>query len=372
MGCNPTGSQRELAAHARAAEFFHDSQLCFASLKWPEREPSRFAARGNGRAWKISQSRSSSNGLRTETVRAPAKLSRSLYFARLALPRHFSDNDFMNTIPDWKIPKWPWLLANALLILAAFAAIIKAAHPISRAEIFIALGCVALGALLGCLPFFLDYRATGKLIEVHAVGTVAEQLRDLKKYSEQIAAATDQWARVQETTKGHAEKTAAAAREIAERMTEEIREFNEFQVKLNDTEKGALRLEVEKLRRTEGEWLQVVARILDHIFALHNAAARSGNPDLAEQISSFQNACRDATRRVGLTPFTAAPDEKFDAQKHRAHGVENPPATALVAETLAHGLTFQGRLLRPALVRLREADASVAATTPDPLAPEAE
>ena len=117
-----------------------------------------------------------------------------------------------------------------------------------------------------------------------------------------------------------------------------------------------MRLEVEKLRRAEGEWLQVVARILDHIFALHNAASRSGSTDLAEQIGSFQNACRDAARRVGLMPYSAAPAEKFDAQKHRAHGVENPPADAVIAETLAPGMSFQGRLIRPALVRLQEAN----------------
>lgn len=263
----------------------------------------------------------------------------------------------MNEAPEWKIPKWPFLLANAVLVITAAALIYKAAHPISQAEIYISTGCVALGALLGCLPFILDYRATGKLIEVNAVGAVAGQLQDLKKYSAQIADATGQWALVQEATKGNTEKTVVAAREIAERMTEEIREFNEFQIKLNDTEKGALRLEVEKLRRAEGEWLQVVARILDHIFALHNAAARSGQPELAEQIGQFQNACRDAARRVGLTPFNAAPEEKFDAQKHRAHGVENPPADAIVAETLAPGMTFQGRLIRPALVRLQDVNA---------------
>jgi molecular chaperone GrpE (heat shock protein) len=266
----------------------------------------------------------------------------------------------MNEAPDWKIPKWPFLLANAILVVAAAAVIYKSAHPISNLEIGIATGGVALGALLGCLPFILDYRATGKLVEVNALGTVAEQLQDLKKYSAQIAGATDQWALVQENTKGNTEKTVAAAAEIAERMTTEIREFNEFQLKLNDTEKGALRLEVEKLRRAEGEWLQVVARILDHIFALHNAAARSGQPELAEQIGQFQSACRDAARRVGVTPFQAAPEEKFDAQKHRAHGVENPPAEAVVAETLAPGMTFQGRLIRPALVRLQDLNAPAA------------
>jgi len=270
----------------------------------------------------------------------------------------------MKEVSDWNIPKWPFLAANAALLAVAALVIARAAHPITQTEFILATATGALGALLGCLPFILEYRATKKLVEINATTTVAEQLQDLKKYSAQVATATDQWARVQETTKGDAEKTVAAAREITERMTVEIREFNEFQVKLNDTEKGALRLEVEKLRRAEGEWLQVVARILDHIFALHTAAARSGQPELAAQIAQFQNACRDAARRVGLAPFEAAPEEKFDAERHRAHGVETPPATGVVAETLAPGLTFQGRLIRSALVRL--------ATANPPPAPESE
>ena len=267
----------------------------------------------------------------------------------------------MNEVSNWKVPKWPFLIANAVLIAAAYALIRFAAHPISLWEIITATAAVALGAWLGCLPFILDYRATGKLIEVHAVGEVSEKIQDLKQFAAQVSTATDQWARVQEVTQDGAKKTVAAANEISERITTEIREFNEFQVKLNDTEKGALRLEVEKLHRTEGEWLQVVARILDHIFALHTAAARSGQPELAEQIGNFQNACRDAARRVGLTPFVAEPGESFDKERHRAHGVENPSADAVAAETLAPGMTFQGRLIRPALVRLREADAPVTA-----------
>jgi len=283
---------------------------------------------------------------------------------RLALRPHFSDTGGMKEVSNWNIPKWPFLAANAALLAVAALVIARAAHPITQTEFILATATGALGALLGCLPFILEYRATKKLVEINATTTVAEQLQDLKKYSAQVATATDQWARVQETTKGDAEKTVAAAREITERMTVEIREFNEFQVKLNDTEKGALRLEVEKLRRAEGEWLQVVARILDHIFALHTAAARSGQPELAAQIAQFQNACRDAARRVGLAPFEAAPEEKFDAERHRAHGVETPPATGVVAETLAPGLTFQGRLIRSALVRL--------ATANPPPAPESE
>ncbi len=267
----------------------------------------------------------------------------------------------MNEVSDWKISKWPFLLGNAVLVAAAVAVIWKAAHPISQSEMLIATSVVTLGALLGCLPFILEYRAVKKLIEVNAVTTVAEQLHNLKTYSAQISTATDQWARVQEITKGDAEKTAAAAKEISGHMAAEVSEFKEFQAKMNDSERAALRLEVEKFRRGEAEWLQVVTRILDNIFALHNAAVRTGQPELAEQIGQFQNACRDAARRVGVTPFAAATGEKFDGQKHRAHGVENPPAEAGIAETLAPGITFQGRLIRPALVRLQSAPPPVEA-----------
>jgi molecular chaperone GrpE (heat shock protein) len=122
---------------------------------------------------------------------------------------------------------------------------------------------------------------------------------------------------------------------------------------MNDSEKAALRLEIEKFRRGEAEWLQVLVRVLDHVFVLHAAAARSGQPKLAEQIASFQNACRDAARRIGLVPFGSESGEPFNAERHQAvGGEEKPPAGAVVAETVGAGFTFQGRLLRPALVRL--------------------
>lgn len=273
----------------------------------------------------------------------------------------------MNAVPVWKIPKWPFVAVYVLLLGFMGLVISKGPHPMPAAEIYLAIAGVAAGSILACLPFILDHQATGKMIEANAVMTVAEQLADVKKFAAQIAAATDQWALVQETTKGNTEKTVTAAKEIAARMAEEIRDFNEFQAKLNDTEKGAMRLEIEKSRRGEAEWLQVVARILDHVFTLHQAASRSGNNDLAEQIGSFQNACREAARRVGLILFTVAENEKFDGRMHRAHGVEKPAEDAVVAETLAPGMTFQGRLVRPALVRLQDAAAAGApAAKPKP------
>jgi len=98
----------------------------------------------------------------------------------------------------------------------------------------------------------------------------------------------------------------------------------------------------------------VLVRILDHVHALNRAAAQSRQQTVIEQLVRFQNACHDAARRVGLTPFVAAADEKFDAQRHQSVDTQNKPAEdAMIEETLANGYTFQGALVRPALVRVR-------------------
>jgi molecular chaperone GrpE (heat shock protein) len=268
----------------------------------------------------------------------------------------------MNDVRDWKIPKWPFLLGDGLLLVFAYLIVWKSPHPIGKWEIFACFSATTLASVVGIIPFLLDYRAMGKAIEVNALGAVADKIQNLEKLAEQISSATNQWLVVQ----GQADKTAAAAKQIADKMSAEVREFSEFMQKMNDSEKAALRLEVEKLHRGEAECLQMLIHIFDHIFALHAAAVRSGQPKLAEQITSFQNACRGTVRRIGLTPFAAEPGETFDAARHQvADSKEKPAADAVIAETIGSGYTFQGKLLRPAIVRLR--DAVAAALAPPPL-----
>lgn len=261
----------------------------------------------------------------------------------------------MNDLTTVKVSKLPFIICGALMLVVAWVLIWKSAHPILQWEVLAAIGCVAFGSVLAVLPFLLDYRAVGKALEANALGAISEKIQNLEKLAAQISAATNEWTNAQ----SQAEKTSAGAKEIAARMAEEVRVFNEFQQKMNDSEKTALRLEVEKLRRAEGEWLQVVARILDHTFALHTAAAQAGQPEVAAQIAQFQNACRDVARRVGLVAVEAQPGEPFNGDKHKAVNIgENLPDEPTVAETVATGYTFQGRLLRPVVVRLRDAPAS--------------
>jgi len=209
---------------------------------------------------------------------------------------------------------------------------------------------VAGGAFLAILPFVLEYRMAAKLAEAEALADVVGQIQNLEGVAERIAGATGRWQSVQEV----ADRVAGTSKAIAERMSAEAKAFTEFMQRANDSEKATLRLEVDKLRRSEGDWLQVTVRMLDHVYALHVGATRSGQPKLIAQLEQFQQACRDVARRIGLTPFAANPADPFDAERHQLiDGQQAPPDGGKIAETIATGYTFQGRLLRPALVRLQ-------------------
>ncbi len=249
-----------------------------------------------------------------------------------------------------KLSKWPFFVGDALLLGTAYFITYQSKFALGHWELCFVVLCVVGGALLGVAPFLLEYEALVKATQARELTSAASLLKNLEGIAAQISGATGKWQDAQE----QADKTAAAAREIAERMTGEVQAFTEFMKRANDSERANLRLEVEKLRRAESDWLQVLVRLLDHVYALHQGASRSGQPKLIEHVGNFQNACRDAARRVGLTPFAAGEGEPFDAQRHQlAEEGAKPPADAVVGETVATGYTFQGRLVRPALVRLR-------------------
>jgi molecular chaperone GrpE (heat shock protein) len=248
-----------------------------------------------------------------------------------------------------KLVRWPFFTGNVVLLGLAVAICLQSSAPPENWQLLACILCVVIGVGLGVLPFLLEYRAAVKLVETEALTSVVSQVKNLEQLTAQIGYATSQWQVVRESS----DKTVGAAKEIARDMATEIKAFNEFLQRANEDERAMLRLEVEKLRRGEADWVQVLVRMLDHVFALHQAALRSRQPGVAEQTGRLQTACHDVARRVGLTPFVAAPAEPFDAQRHQLmDGAAEPPAKGAVEETVASGYTFQGRLIRPALVRL--------------------
>ncbi len=256
----------------------------------------------------------------------------------------------MQEVTETKLVKWPFILGDAILFGSAFLIYQRAGSPLGFGNAALATLCILAGAGLAVVPFWLEFKARTRLAEAVGLATTVAQIKQMETVAGQIAGATGRWQNAQEA----ADKSVAAARAISDRMAQELKGFTDFVERTSNAEKANLRLEVEKLRRGEAEWLQVVIRMLDHTYALTQAAARSGIAPLIEQTGQFQNACRDAARRVGLLPFVAAPAEPFDSQRHKLLDGEAAGADALIGETLATGFTFQGRLLRPALVTLQK------------------
>jgi molecular chaperone GrpE (heat shock protein) len=249
-----------------------------------------------------------------------------------------------------KIAKWSFFLGDILLVGAAGLIYLRSNLPFGLWEAALIVLSIGAGAVLAILPFVLEYRVVARACEAQGLTDAVEQIRNLETLAQQITGATARWQSVQEV----ADRVAGTSKAIAERMSAETKAFTDFIQRANDSEKSTLRLEVEKMRRAEGEWIQVVVRMLDHVYALHTAAVRSAQPKLIAQLDQFQHACRDATRRMGLTPFTANLAEPFDPEKHQVvESNEKPKEGAVVSETVATGYTFQGRLLRPALVRVQ-------------------
>jgi molecular chaperone GrpE (heat shock protein) len=253
-----------------------------------------------------------------------------------------------------KLQKWPFYLAD--LVLSGIAAYVLWRLGVIQGttQVAISIACLcaaAFGAWLSITPWLVEYRTHSSLAENSSLKGTLEQIQNLEKVADLIRQANAQWQGVQDA----AGRTVVASREIADRMKTESEEFMKFMENAHDQERAGLRLEVEKLRKMEGDWLKVVVQMLDHTYGLFRAAERSGQQNLIMQLGQFQNALRDAARRMGLTPFLPSIGEKYDS---RGHQLANPPPmvdeNATVGEILATGFTYQGQLLRRSLVELNQ------------------
>jgi hypothetical protein len=182
------------------------------------------------------------------------------------------------------VPKWPFFLADATCLGAAYFIYTQGKDLLTHWEITAVCICVGAGALLGVIPFIMQYRALLKLIETTALEDATAKIQKMELVAAQISGATNHWQAAQE----QADKTAANAKEVADRMVAEVREFGQFMEKISEGEKATLRLELEKLRRGENDWVNVLVHTLDHTFALFRGAERSGQSNVIGQVGSFQ------------------------------------------------------------------------------------
>src|SRR4051812_34307566 len=280
---------------------------------------------------------------RRARARAPFFLP---FFNRQRRGNPIHSSPVLSTTPP-KLNKLPFYLAALFLLGMAAWLVFKCPNPFQPWPLLALIVCAAAGAWVSITPFLKQHEADMQFADSEKLTSAVEQINNLRTFTNQISFATAQWQVVQEQSA----KTVTTAREIADRIKAESKEFTEFIQKASDSEKAHLRLEIEKMRRGEGEWLHVLVRVLDHVYALYLAGVHSGQSNLIEQLAQFQNACRDAARRVGLTAFEPRANDPYNEKTHQLTDSEKQPgAGARIAQTVAPGFTFQGQMIRQAVV----------------------
>jgi molecular chaperone GrpE (heat shock protein) len=269
------------------------------------------------------------------------------------------------TVP--KTAKWPFFLGDALLIGLAWFIYAQALKPFDGATLAACVGCVTLGAFLGVLPFIIDYRAEIRLSESSGLAETVDQIRNLQTLASSVTHATGRWQEVHE----QAGRAVDSARQVSDKMNEEMASFMAFLEKANDSERQHLRLEVDKLKRAESDWVGVVVMIMDHAHALRSAAIKAGQQRVVDQLNQFQAAIRDVARRVGLTPLEAEAGTVFDPATHQLPDGNKVTEGTRITGMLATGFSLRGQMIRPVIVEAETGHVVSTKTSPGQESPPA-
>lgn len=160
------------------------------------------------------------------------------------------------SLPDQtpKLPKLPFLVGDAILLGVAWLIVYRSAGPLSANAIAAVTACVAVGALLGVVPFLTDYaRKQDEALDDRQRGLEALS-RTVNTAAEQISIAANG---LQEIT-DLLHRNLKHAEQLPQKLQEKIAEFNAQLDNVREDDREELEKELVELRASESERLQAV------------------------------------------------------------------------------------------------------------------
>lgn len=247
-----------------------------------------------------------------------------------------------------RLPIAPFVIGDILILgLAGYLWLYhRAATAIDWKEMAVTGGLVAFGAWLSTIPFIRNHEAEMQHQEQKNLMDAASGMQKVDQLARQISTATAQWQDIQAT----ATKTAAQSSGLIDRIQAESKSVVDALQRTSDAEKQVMRLEIDKLRRGENEFVQALVVTLDHTYALYLAGVRSGQPELARELAGFRAACLDGVRRVGLVAHEAEPGQPFNPQMHQTPDGSEVEPGAIIGSVAACGYSLRGTPIRRIVV----------------------
>jgi hypothetical protein len=240
----------------------------------------------------------------------------------------------MTLLPDQtpRLPKWPFLLADAVLLILAGAVAHFSRNPYAGAPLIAIVTCVALAALLCTIPFLADYarKQDEALDERHrALDALA---RTVNTSAEQISIAANGLNEIAEQT----QKALRHAEHLPQKLHEKVAEFSAQLANANDEEKEELEKELNELRAADSERLESIADKITKSVAEWSKLEAATQKHFAAAAASLDEklAALDA-KSAALDTKLAALDAKIialDAATKAFASAPPPPPPAPAAE----------------------------------------
>jgi cell division protein FtsB len=207
------------------------------------------------------------------------------------------------------LSKWPFLLADAALLGAAWLIVDRAGTPLGRDALIAVFACVGSAGVIGAVPFLVDYARRQE-------EALDDRQRSLEALAATVAAAAEQ---ISIAAGGFQEIADLAQKNLkhAELLPHKIQEkVAEFSAKVNNSlaeEKDELEREIATLRASESERLEATAE------------------KIARAATEWSKAETAAQKHLGAAKTVLAEfDRRLAELKAAAPGpAANPPATVL-------------------------------------------
>ncbi|MES1168619.1 MAG: hypothetical protein ABUL61_05570, partial [Oleiharenicola lentus] len=161
----------------------------------------------------------------------------------------------MNLDPAPRQSKLVYLAIDAGLLLTAFIIVFFAKNPYAPLPFVSAVLCVVLAAIIGFVPFLLEFIVDQREIVTAERAKVVEQAQRLQAATESLGRAAAQIKAVEEAV----HKAAHTAENLPYRMQEKLAEFNEALTTKDNEEREVLERELEELRAANSDNLKGVA-----------------------------------------------------------------------------------------------------------------
>lgn len=237
------------------------------------------------------------------------------------------------SLPDQtpKLPKWPFLLGDIVLVAAAWYFVNRDNGPLTVPMMAAASACVALAAILGALPFLADYaRRQDVALDERQRGLEALS-RTITTAAEQISIAANGLNELTDLT----HKNLRQAEQLPHKLHEKIAEFNAQLDNAREDDREELEKELTELRTSETERLQAVsdkvhkaATELSRLETALQQQLQRRNEEIERAASAFTKAANDATQALSKEISTREKAALAEIDRALAHRIAQAQRSA--------------------------------------------